>query len=214
MSSGAAPGLQPDIIVRHPGGLPVAVRDRIHPQLTRLSRTRGKRPREDVAANRRQNRTGPRCAHSEHSGRGKPEMISKQRSREQSWNSVSSRETPKTLIVGQRADGSPEQSTILPHSSSFAALSENRVAQGMQILENGIDQAAGKTARRLHRRTGHARGHRWRVTSEGRGTDLADGDGHSCKCAHFPFCRPPAPMTSTHSTSFEMSGDVFPRGGF
>ena len=26
----------------------------------------------------------------------------------------------------------------------FAALSENRVAQGMQILENGIDQAAGK----------------------------------------------------------------------
>ena len=136
------PSLRPDIIVRHPGGLPVAVETEYTPAHTveadareRLGKTLQKTgdsieqalavriPKALASVNQNdleaeiEKATLEFCILS-----GTPEAP-------QRW--------PETGWL----DGSVDD---LAASIELAALSENRVARGMQILEAGIHQAAGK----------------------------------------------------------------------
>ena len=136
------PSLRPDIIVRHPGGLPVAVETEYTPAHTveadareRLGKTLQKTgdsieqalavriPKALASVNQNdleaeiEKATLEFCILS-----GNPE--SPQRWPETGW-----------------LDGSVDD---LAACIELAALSENRIARGMQILEAGINQAAGK----------------------------------------------------------------------
>ena len=61
-----------------------------------------------------------------------------------SWNSASSQETQKILERWPKTGWLDGNVDDLAACIELAALSENRIARGMQILEDGIDQAAGK----------------------------------------------------------------------
>ena len=137
-----AAGLKPDIIVSHPGGLPVAVETEYTPahtveqdareRLGKILQETGDSIEQALAvrvpkalAKINQNALEAAiekarlefCLFS-----GDPEHLER-------W--------PKTGWL----DGSVDD---LAACIELAALSENRIAQGMQILEDGIDQAAGK----------------------------------------------------------------------
>ena len=135
-------GLQPDLIVRHPGGLPVAVETEYTPAHTVEQDARerlGKTLREtgdsieqalavripDALANVRQNKLEEEIART----RLAFCIFSGDSEDPDRW--------PKTGWL----DGSVDDLTAC---IEHAALSENRIASGMKILEDGINQVAGK----------------------------------------------------------------------
>ena len=135
-------GLQPDLIVRHPGGLPVAVETEYTPAHTVEQDARerlGKTLREtgdsieqalavripDALANARQNKLEEEIART----RLAFCIFSGDSEDPDRW--------PKTGWL----DGSVDDLTAC---IEHAALSENRIASGMKILEDGINQVAGK----------------------------------------------------------------------
>ncbi|WP_428102944.1 hypothetical protein [Candidatus Rariloculus sp.] len=137
-----AAGLQPDMIVRHPGGLPVAIETEYTP-----AHTVEKDARQRLGKTLRQ--TGDRIEQAlavripvalATISQNDLEAEIERASLEFCILSGDS-ENPARWPETGWLDGTVDD---LAASIELAALSENRVARGMQILEVGIDQAAGK----------------------------------------------------------------------
>ena len=137
-----AAGLQPDIIVRHPGGLPVAVETEYTPAHTveqdareRLGKTLQQTGDSieqalavripDALASARQNDL--------------EEEIEKARFEFCIFSGDS--DNPERWPETGWLEGSVDDLAVC---IELAALSDNQIASGMQILEDGIDQAAGR----------------------------------------------------------------------
>ena len=137
-----AAGLQPDIIVRHPGGLPVAIETEFTPAYT---------VEQDA-----QQRLGKTLRQT---GDSIEQAVAVRIPRALASVSQNNLETEieRTELEFCILSGDPDNPDRWPETgwlqgtvddlSAFielAALSENSIAHGMQILEDGIDQAAGK----------------------------------------------------------------------
>ena len=137
-----APGLQPDIIVRHPGGLPVAVETEYTPAHTveqdareRLGKTlrqTGDSIEQALAARIPDALAGASQADLE-------EEIEKARLEFCIFSGDP--ENPDRFPETGWLDGGVDD---LSACIELAALSDNRIARGMQILEDGIHQAADR----------------------------------------------------------------------
>ena len=167
-------GLQPDMIVRHPGGLPVAVETEYTPAHTveedarqRLGETlreTGDTIEQSLAVRI------PRALASTNQNDLEAEI---ERAKFEfcvlSGNPANPERWPETGWL----DGTVDD---LAGCIELVSLSENRVARGMQILEDGIGQAAGKLrdacadapntlediSQQLHQKDGlQTRGWRW-----------------------------------------------------
>ena len=137
-----AAGLRPDLIVRHPGGLPVAVETEYTPAHTVEQDARqrlGKTLRQ--TGDNIEQALAVRIPHALASVSQSDLEGEIQRARLEfcmlSGGPESSDRWPGTGWL----DGTVDD---LAACIELAALSENRVARGMQILESGIEQAAGK----------------------------------------------------------------------
>ena len=137
-----AAALQPDIIVLHPGGLPVNIETEFTP-----AHTVEQDARQRLGKTLKQ--TGD-CIEQAIAVRIPSALAS-------TSQSGLEKEIQKTELEFCILSGNPENPDRWPKAgwlqgtvddlSAFielAALSENRISQGMQILEEGIDQAAGK----------------------------------------------------------------------
>ena len=136
------PGLRPDIMVRHPGGLPVAVETEYTPAHTVEADARerlGKTLQETGDSIEQALAVRIPKALASVSQNDLEAEIEKATLEFciLSGNSESPQRWPETGWL----DGSVDD---LAACIELAALSENRVARGMQILETGIHQAAGK----------------------------------------------------------------------
>ena len=137
-----AEGLQPDIIVRHPGGLPVSVETEYTPAQTveqdaveRLGKTlqqTGDRIEQAIAVRI------PNALASISQNDLEEEI---ERTRLELCIFSGDSEDPDRWPETGWLDGSVDD---LAACVELAALSENRIASGMKILEDGIGQAAGK----------------------------------------------------------------------
>ena len=137
-----APGLRPDIIVRHPDGLPVAIETEYTPAHTvekdacqRLGKTlqqTGDNIEQALAVRI------PNALARVSQNDLEAEI---ERARLEFCVLSGDLENPDRWPEGGWLDGTVKD---LAACIELAALSENRVARGMQILEDGIDQAAGK----------------------------------------------------------------------
>ena len=136
------PGLRPDIMVRHPGGLPVAVETEYTPAYTveadareRLGKTlRGTGDSIEQALAVRI----PKALASVSQNDLEAEI---EKARLEFCIFSETPEAPQRWPETGWLDGNVDD---LAACIELAALSENRVARGMQILEAGIHQAAGK----------------------------------------------------------------------
>ena len=138
-----AAGLRPDIIIRHPGGLPVAVETEYTPAQTveqdaqqRLGKTlqeTGDKIEQAIAVRI------PGCP-----SQRQARMLLERKSKERAWSFAFYQGDP------ERPDRWPETGWVdgtvndLAACIELAAHSENRIASGLRILEKGISQAAGK----------------------------------------------------------------------
>ena len=139
--SGAA-GLQPDIIVRHPGGLPVAVETEYTPAYTVEQDARqrlGKTLRQ--TGDNIEQALAVRIPNALARVSQNDLEAELERARLEFCILSGDPENPDRWPEGGWLDGTVND---LATCIELAALSENRVARGMQILEEGIDQAAGK----------------------------------------------------------------------
>ena len=137
-----APGLRPDIIVRHPGGLPVAVETEYTPASTveddarqRLGKTlqaTGDSIEQALAVRI------PKALASVSQNDLETEI---EKARLEFCILSGTPEAPQRWPVIGWLDGSVDD---LAACIELAALSENSVVRGMQILEAGIHQAGGK----------------------------------------------------------------------
>ena len=136
------PGLRPDIMVRHPGGLPVAVETEYTPAHTveadareRLGKTlqeTGDSIEQTLAVRI------PKALASVSQNNLEAEI---EKATLEFCILSGNSESPQRWPEAGWLDGSVDD---LAACIELAALSENRVARGMQILETGIHQAAGK----------------------------------------------------------------------
>ena len=137
-----AAGLKPDIIIRHLGGLPVAVETEYAP-----AQTVEQDARERLGKTLKQ--TGD-CIEQALAVRVPKDLATTNQSALEAA-------VEKARLEFCIFSGDPENPERWPKTGwldgnvddlaaciELAALSENRIAQGRQILENGIDQAAGK----------------------------------------------------------------------
>ena len=137
-----APGLQPDIIIRHPGGLPVAVETEYTPAHTveqdarqRLGKTlrqTGDNIEQAIAV--RIPNTLAKISQNDLEAAIERAILEFCILYEEPQN------PDRWLVSGWIAGTVDDLASFI----EFAALSENRGACGMQILEDGIDQAAWK----------------------------------------------------------------------
>ena len=161
-----AAGLQPDIIVRHPGGLPVAVETEYTPAHT-----------VEQDARKRLGKTLRQTGDSIEQALAVriPDALASARQNDLE------EEIEKARLEFCILSGDPDNPGRWPETGwlegsvddlaaciELAALSDNRIARGMQILEDGIDQAAGRLrdacadapntlesiARKLHQKDG------------------------------------------------------------
>ena len=136
-----AAGLQPDIIVRHPGGLPVAVETEYTP-----AHTVEQDARERLGKTLRQTGDSIEQALAVRI----PDALASARQNDLE------EEIEKAGFELCIFSGNPDNPDLWPETSwlegsvddlatciELAALSDNRIARGLQILEDGIDQAAG-----------------------------------------------------------------------
>ena len=137
-----AAGLQPDLIVRHQGGLPVAVETEYTP-----AHTVEQDARQRLGKTLRQ--TGESIEQS--LAVRIPNALARV-SQNDLEEAIEGAELEFCIFSGNPADPdrSPEIGWLdggvgdLAGCIEHAALSENRIARGMEILELGIDQAAGR----------------------------------------------------------------------
>ena len=189
-------------VVRHPGGPPgPSGRDRIHPGLHGVEADRPRTPREDLAGNGRQHRTGarrlriPKALASVSSENDLEAAKSRSRKRCRVSPRIFSEtpEAPRALAGVQPAGSTATCDDLVGlHRArrSFRKPRRSRNADSRGRDSSGCRQAA----RCLCRCAGYAGGHRPGVAPEGWRTDLANGDGHSCQRANVPVLhrrRPP-----------------------
>ena len=137
-----AAGLRPDLIVRHPGGLPVAVETEYTPAHT-----------VEQDARQRLGKTLLQTGESIEQALAVRIPITLASTNQNDLEEEIERAELEFCIFS----GSPENPDRWPATGwldggvddlagyiELAALSENRIAQGMEILEYGIDQAAGR----------------------------------------------------------------------
>ena len=136
------PGLQPDIIVRHPGGLPVVVETEYTPARTVESDAR-QRLGKTLAATGDSIEQALAVRIPEALARVSQNGLGGEIERAQlefcilSGDADSAERWPETGWLAGNVDD-------LAACIELAAHSENRIARGMQVLEMGIHQAAGK----------------------------------------------------------------------
>ncbi len=136
------PGLQPDIIVRHPGGLPVVVETEYTPasEVEEDARQRlGKRL--ETTGDPIEQALAVRIPLALASVRQNDLQVEIESARLEFCFLSSDPESPERWPETGWLDGTVDD---LASSIELAAHSENRIALGMQVLEMGIHQAAGK----------------------------------------------------------------------